>query len=269
MTEIGRSVAWPFAAKPACIGMVHLPALPGSPRSRLPMATIRSQAVTEARMLAEAGFHGLIVENFGDAPFFATSVERHTLAAMAVIVADVCQVVSLPVGVNVLRNDARSAVAIAAVTGAAFIRVNVHTGVYATDQGVIEGQAAQTLRYLRSLSAGVAVFADVHVKHAAPLHGGDPAIAAEETAYRGLADALIVTGATTGRPPSLDDVRVVRAAVPDRPVLVGSGVTPENAAAFWNGADGMIVGSYLKQDGVAANPLDPERIRRFARVIKP
>jgi membrane complex biogenesis BtpA family protein len=247
--------------------MVHLPALPGSPRSDLPIAAVRKRAVDEATMLVDGGFDGLIIENFGDVPFFTGAVEPHTLTAMALIVADVCQTVSVPVGVNVLRNDARGAMAVAAMAGGRFIRVNVHTGVYATDQGVIEGQAAQTLRYRDQLATDVAIFADVHVKHASPLSDSGLALAAAETAYRGLADALIVTGPITARATCLDDVRTVKQAVPDRPVLVGSGVSADNAAACLSDADGVIVGSSLKVDGVTTNPIDPDRVAKLMRVL--
>jgi len=259
------SIHWPFARRPVCLGVIHLPPLPGGPRPGPSMPAIRSRALDEARQLADAGFDGLIIENFGDAPFLPSDVEPHTLTAMAVIVADVCRSVDIPVGVNVLRNDARGALAVSVATGAAFIRVNVHTGVYATDQGLIEGRAAQTLRYRRHLACPTAIFADVHVKHAAPLGPSDLAIAAEETAYRGLADALIVTGTTTGRATSLDDLRTVKSAVPDRPVLVGSGATPETVAELLRIADGVIVGTCLKRDGLTVNPPDPDRVRRFAR----
>jgi len=256
----------PLLPKPALIATIHLPALPGSPRSELSMQAITQRAVHEARLLAEHGFDALIVENFGDAPYFAQQVEPHTVAAMALIVGSVQAAVAIPCGLNVLRNDAQAALAIAAVTGARFIRVNVHTGAYVTDQGVISSQAARTLRYRRALGCEAAIFADVHVKHASPLAPGPSlAMAAEETAYRGLADALIVTGPATGRPPDLDEVQTVKQAVPDRPVLVGSGVHQENLKPFLSVADGVIVGTCLKRSARTENPLDPDRVRAFVR----
>lgn len=267
MSQTDPPCRWPLPTRPVCIGMVHLPPLPGSPQGILSMAAIRARAVDEARLLADAGFDGVIVENFGDAPFLAGTVEPHTIAAMAVIVSDIRQAVPIPVGVNVLRNDACGALAVAAQAGGRFIRVNVHTGVYATDQGTIEGRAAETLRYRRQLAADVVLFADVHVKHATPLSQPDLALAAEEAAYRGLADALIVSGSTTARETNLTDLRTVRAAVPDRPVLVGSGASLENAAALWAEADGIIVGSCLKTDGKTTNPIDPRRVADFVRSL--
>jgi membrane complex biogenesis BtpA family protein len=145
-----------------------------------------------------------------------------------------------------------------------FVRVNVHTGAMVTDQGIVEGNAAATLRERAELAPTVAVLADVDVKHAHPLGAGfDLAEAARETAYRGLADGLIVTGKGTGSPARLDDLRTVREAVPDRVVLVGSGVTSDTVAEVLQIADGVIVASALKPDADVTAPIDPDRARRF------
>jgi len=252
----------------ALIGMVHLPALPGHPGAVQSLDAIVELAVRQARLLVSAGFDAVVVENFGDAPFFATQVEPHTIAAMAVVVREVCQAVDSPVGVNVLRNDAMAAVAIASMSGAGFVRINVHSGVYATDQGIIEGQAAQTLRYRKALGDRCAILADVHVKHAEPISTKDPALAAEETAYRGRADAIIVSGATTGRPASMDDLKTVRGAVPDKPVYVGSGATVDTVRGLLGVADGVIVGSSLKEGGRIENDPDPARVAAFVRAAR-
>jgi len=250
---------------PALIGVVHLPPLPGSPRTALPVEHIVERAVAESRLLVDAGFDAVVIENFGDAPFHGERVEVHTAVAMGVVTRAVVSAAGCPVGVNVLRNDARSAMAIASMTGARFIRVNVHTGVYATDQGMLEGRAADTLRYRSMLSSDVAIFADIDVKHARPLAGPNLSMAAEETAYRGLADALIVTGPTTGRPAERNDIEETKQAVPDRPVLVGSGVTAESVASVLAAADGVIVGTALKEHGRTEAPLDRTRVAQFVR----
>src|SRR5262245_1396131 len=154
---------------PRLIGMVHLPPLPGAPGPRLSMEAIVAQAVDEAKLLIDCGFDAVMVENYGDLPFYPDHVPPETIAAMAIVVSQVVQVVKCAVGVNVLRNDARAALAIAASAGAAFIRINVHSGVVATDQGLLVGQAAETLRERERLGADVGIFADVHVKHATPI----------------------------------------------------------------------------------------------------
>jgi membrane complex biogenesis BtpA family protein len=175
--------------------------------------------------------------------------------------------VGIPVGVNVLRNDSRSALAIAAVTGASFVRVNVHTGAMVTDQGVIEGDAYETVRYRRQLGVEVKILADVFVKHATPLGTLSIEQAARDTAYRGLADALIVTGPGTGEPTEMADVLRVKEAVPDIPLLVGSGVHEGNVAQLLSVADGVIVGTSLKQDGVTTNPVDERRVAGLMAVV--
>ncbi len=276
----------------ALIGMVHLPALPGSaghppgptPRPetqgaagfslrdsgdrtdrRYALGDIIERAAREAVLLQDAGFDAVVVENFGDAPFHATTVEPHTIASMAQCVRAAVGACRVPVCVNVLRNDAIAALAVAATAGAQAIRVNVHMGVSATDQGMIEGRAAETLQYRQRLGADVAIWADVHVKHAQPISQPDIALAAEELVDRGRADAVIVSGSTTGRSADLDDLRRVKGAVPHCPVFVGSGVTAKIVREFLELCDGVIVGSDLKRDGKANNSLDADRVKRFVK----
>ncbi len=170
----------------------------------------------------------------------------------------------IPLGVNVLRNDACAALAIATVAGADFIRVNVHAGAMVTDQGIVEGRAAETLRERARLGSSTLIFADVAVKHAAQLGANVPIEELAEEAYeRGLVDAVIVTGAGTGKQTSRDDVARVRRALPDAPVLAGSGVTVDDVAGVARIADGAIVGTALKEDGRVTNPVDNARATAF------
>ncbi|MFH1343313.1 MAG: BtpA/SgcQ family protein [Pseudomonadota bacterium] len=250
---------------PALIGVVHLPALPGSPAGMFSMEEITERAVGDARVLRDAGFDAVIVENFGDAPFTANELPPASIAGMAIAAEHIRRDVGIRIGINALRNDAQSALGIAAAVGAAFVRVNLHTGVAATDQGMLEGKADQTLRYRKQLGRSIAILADVHVKHAVAISEPDLAQAARTTAYRGLADGLIVTGPATGEAANLDDVKCVREAVPDRRVFVGSGVTAETVATFLTAASGVIVGTAIKVDGRTDNPVDPARACAFAR----
>lgn len=243
------------------IVMIHLPPLPGAPGAVLPPAAIVDYACAEARRAETAGVDGVLVENYGDAPFFKETVPPYTVAALSVIVEHVRTAVSVPVGVNVLRNDALAAMSIAAATGAAFIRVNVHCGVRITDQGLLEGRAAETLRLRRQLGVRVAIMADVAVKHSHALTAEPLAQSARDIACRGLADALLVTGPATGAAVSLEDLRTVRNGVPDHPVYVASGVTADNLAELLTIADGVIVGTSVKRDAKTVNPLDPQRLR--------
>ncbi len=241
----------------AVFGMVHLEPLPGSPQFRSLDAVIAA-AVQDAKAIRAGGCDGLVIENYGDKPFTRGRVEAETVAAMTRVVVEVTREVGLPFGVNVLRNDALSALAIAAATGAAFIRVNVHTGVMATDQGIIEGDAYATLRKRAMLAPDVLLFADYLVKHATPL--GE--VSAKDLRERGLADALIITGVATGAAADPSRLRSVRENV-DAPLLIGSGLTAENAAQF-QVADAAIVGTSLKTNGV----VDARRVEAVVRAFK-
>ncbi len=253
------------------IGVIHLPPLPGAPRWSGDMDAVLEQAEREALTLELGGANGIIVENFGDAPFRIGRVEPETVAAMTRAVDRVVQTIpALPVGVNMLRSDAISALAVAVAAGARFIRVNVHYGTMVADEGVVTGEAFETLRRRRSLGADkdVIILADVLVKHAVPLGAPDLGLTARETAYRGLADGLIVTGPVTGLPAEGDDVMTVRRAVPDRLLLVGSGVDAGNAAQFLTHADGALVGTSLKENGVITNFIDLERVKATAAAFR-
>jgi membrane complex biogenesis BtpA family protein len=232
------------------------------------MAAIEERAVADARALVEGGMDGVLVENFMDAPFFQGRVPPETVAAMARVVASVRRTVAVPLGVNVLRNDAHAALAIAVACEADFIRVNVHTGTMWTDQGMVEGRAADTLRTRAALGARVAILADVLVKHATPPPGLSLEEAAADTWSRGLVDALIASGTGTGLPTDPETVRQVARGAPDAPVLVGSGVTPETVAELLAVAHGAIVGTVLTREGRAGSGVDPDRVRRLVEAAR-
>ena len=254
---------------PRVVGMVHLLPLPGSPGFNGSMDEIMKTAVSDASDLAEAGFPALMIENFGDVPFLADGVPAETISAMTVSVTEVSDATGLPFGVNVLRNDAVSALGIAAATGAAFIRVNVLTGIMYTDQGPIVGQAAAVLRKRSQLAPGVEIWADVMVKHAAAPAEIDASQAAADTVERGRADAVIVSGSGTGAEPDMHEATVVRAAVPtETRVVIGSGANVDNLSRLTGTADSVIVGSSTKVDGDARNRVDPRRASRFIEVAR-
>lgn len=246
-----------FATR-AVFGMIHLGALPGAPLFRS-LDEVIEAAVADARALEGGGCDGFVIENFGDRPFSRSRVEAETVAAMTRVIGEVLREVRIPFGVNVLRNDALSALAIAAATGAAFIRVNIHTGAAVTDQGVIEGDAHSTLRKRAALAPDVLVFADHLVKHATPM--GESSV--KDLRLRGLADAVIITGSETGAAADPSRLREVRRELTDTPLLVGSGLTADNAAQFAD-ADGAIVGTSIKTDGV----VDPARVEAVVRAFK-
>uniref|UniRef100_A0A831X072 BtpA/SgcQ family protein n=1 Tax=Thermorudis peleae TaxID=1382356 RepID=A0A831X072_9BACT len=250
------------------VGVVHLFPLPGSPRTSLNLEQIIERAVDDARAYEAGGASALIVENYGDAPFRKDRVEPYTIAALTRVVTAVRAAVRLPVGVNVLRNDAVAALSIAAATGASFIRVNVHTGAMLTDQGIIEGRADETLRLRRFLDAPVEIWADILVKHAAPLGPVSLEEAARDALERGLADALILTGSATGQPADPEELRRLRALFPEVPIFIGSGITPERVAAFLPEASGFIVGTWAKEEGIIENRVSRSRVEMLARAIR-
>ena len=246
---------------PRLVGMVHLLPLPGSPRFSGSFDRVLETAADDARVLAEAGFPALMVENFGDAPFYATAVPAETVAGMTLAVEAVGRA-GLPTGVNVLRNDALAALGIAAATGSLFIRVNVLTGVMYTDQGPIVGRAAEVLRRRATLAPHVEVWADVMVKHATPPSGLTASRAALDTVERGLADAVIVSGPGTGAEPDVDELRAVKSELPESVrIVIGSGVSGDNLDRLLAVADTIIVGSAVKVDGDANKRPDPLRAK--------
>lgn len=250
------------------VGMVHLGPLPGSPGFRGTIEAVLEGAARNAEILVAAGVDGIMVENFGDVPFHPGPVPPETVAGLTLAVARVRRVSGgLPVGVNVLRNDARAALGIAAATDAAFIRVNVHVGTMWTDQGPMVGMAHQTIRLRELLAPACAILADVHVKHATPPAGEDLADAARDAWYRGLADALVVSGAGTGSPTDPERLARIARAVPEAPVWVGSGVSPETVPELWPSAAGFIVGSWLEEGGRPGAPVDPDRARALVAAV--
>ncbi|PYM20508.1 MAG: phosphorybosylanthranilate isomerase [Candidatus Rokuibacteriota bacterium] len=250
------------------IGMVHVAPLPGSPRWDGAMERLIAAAVADARALVEHGMDAILVENYGDAPFTPGRVEPATVAALAVVAREIRH--ALPqatLGINVLKNDARAALAIACAVGARFIRVNVHAGTVLADQGLVHSDAYNTLRDRRLLGVDIKIFADVGGKHAVPLAPVDLEQHARDLRHRGLADGLVVSGQATGAATPIDDLKRVRGAVPDVPLLVGSGATPETAAELLSVADGLIVGTALKKDGDVNAPVDPDRVRRLVAAV--
>jgi hypothetical protein len=250
------------------IGVVHLLPLPTSPRWGGSLKVVIDRAEQEVTALAAGGVDGVIVENFFDAPFTKNQVDPAVVSAMTLIVQRLMNLVTLPVGINVLRNDAQSAIAIATCVHAQFIRVNVLTGVMATDQGLIEGQAHQLLRYRRELGSDVKILADVLVKHARPLGSPNLTTAVQETIERGLADGVILSGWATGSPPTLEDLELASAAANGTPVFIGSGANWENISTLMQAADGVIVSSSLKRRGRIEQPIDPIRVSQFVEAAR-
>jgi membrane complex biogenesis BtpA family protein len=253
------------------VGMLHLPPLPGAPRFAGDARAVTDHALRDAEALAAGGVHGLMLENYGDLPFYPRRVPSYVVAHMTAVACEVRRrFPQLPLGINVLRNDGRSALAVAHAAGAQFVRVNVLCGARVADQGLLQGIAHDLLRDRATLRADhVRVLADVDVKHSAPLAARPLEEEVADTLHRGLADGLIVSGAGTGRqtdPAQVAEAR--RAARGAAPVFVGSGVTSENVAQYLPHADGFIVGSAFKRDADPANPIEVGKVKILVALVR-
>lgn len=259
-----------FEIEKPIIGMIHLWPLPGAPGyAGHGMDTILEQARNDAKVLLEGGVDGLIVENMWDLPYYVGSdVQLEAVTAQAVAARAIADLANVPVGVNVIHNGWEAELAIAVAAGLDFMRICILTGARLWDTGDLNpGCAADLLRRRRELGAEhLKLFADVDKKHSVPFPGLDLETHIEWTEFY-RADALIVSGRMTGAAPPLDKVRRAKEAT-TRPILMGSGTTAENIAGFLKFADGAIVGSSLKVDAVAENPVDPERVQRYMAAVK-
>lgn len=254
---------------PALIGMIHVGALPGTPRSEKTVIALARSAIDEAKLLADGGVDAIMLENMHDVPYLNRSVGPEVVAAMTAVCCAVREVVTLPLGVQILAGANREAIAVAHAAECQFVRCEGFVYAHVADEGLMpEADAGPLLRYRKMIGAErVAVIADVKKKHASHAVTADVDLAstAKAAAFFG-ADGVIVTGAETGAPTRPEDVESVKSAV-EVPVMVGSGVTPENVATLAKHADAFIVGSYLKRDGCWANAPDSDRISRIVSAM--
>ncbi|MFW9993703.1 MAG: BtpA/SgcQ family protein [Candidatus Odinarchaeota archaeon] len=259
-----------FGEKKLLIGMIHLLPLPGSPNYKgEDINRIIQHGQEDLSALLEGGINVALIENFGDVPYTRRKIPRQTLVAMSIAAREIIKSGGSSLqafGTNVLRNDWESSISIAASLGATFARLNVLTGAFVTDQGLIQGDAFNCLNFRKQVYPDLKIFADVFVKHASPL-GLDPErdleVTVKDTVYRGLADAVIVSGTRTGIAPDIERLKRVREAIPETPVLIGSGLTAGNAPDLLQFADGAIVGTSLKTDG----KVDVNKVKELVRVL--
>lgn len=245
------------------LGSVSLLPLPGSRRYAGDLRPVIARAVADAIKLSGAGCDALLVENRHDAPFARDQAGAETIAAMTLLVSAVIESVGVPVGVTVLRNDARAALAVALVSGAVFVRVPLHVGMMVGRDGILEGRATDTIRYRGELGAKVAVFADVHAEpDGAPT---ELAAAAHEAYYRGLANAVILTGSEPAGPAQL---AAVRRALPEAPILLDGDPTPRSLTELLSTADGALTGPWCHTDGRADAPIDSERVKQLVAAAR-
>jgi len=256
-----------FKTKKPIIGVVHLKPLIGSPDYNNNFEEVLEFALKDAKNLEDGGVDGILIENFHDKPYYKDNVPKHTVASISIISNEIKKNISIPIGINVLRNDAFASLAIASVIKAQFIRVNVYIGAVITDQGIIEGKAHLIQRYKKFLMSNVKIFADVLVKHSYPFPNVNIINLAKDAYYRGKADALIVTGKVTGDEPDIENIINLKREI-NAPILAGSGINIENVEKFLKFCDGAIVGTFFKENGKIENKVDIERVKKFMKIVK-
>ncbi len=249
-----------FKTNKPVIGVVHLPPLPGSPRFEN-LDRVKRRAIHDAKRLAEGGIDGLIVENYGDQPF-NKEASKMTVSALSVICSDIKDVFKGPIGVNVLRNDWKSALSISQVLDLSFVRINVYTGCHSTPSGYIEGKAGKIERFRDQFNMKVFILADIDVKHAESIYPEDISSTAKDAAGRGNADGLIVTGDRTGEKVDIDELKAAKRDV-EVPVLAGSGVDDKNIQKILTNSDGAIIGTYFKEDEITSNRVSSDRVKKL------
>lgn len=251
------------------IGMVHLGPLPGAISYQgAALQTIIDAAVADVDALQQGGVDGLLFENSGDAPYRREGAEAYSIAGFSLVLHEIVKQVKVPFGVHFLRNAPFAGLSITHLTGGRFIRYNFLIDAYVTDQGIIQGNAAEVMQYRKLLGSKVLVLGDVHGKYATPLADRPIDEAASDLVYRGLADAVIVSGSQSGKPPRKDYLKQVKSVIHETPVIIGSGLNPSNLDPFLLLADAAIVGSYFKQDGRFHNPVDKTRVTEFMQQVK-
>jgi hypothetical protein len=265
-----RELPFPCARRPALIGMVHVPALPGTLRNRLSAPAIVDQAVAEAHILADSGYDAAIIENMHDVPYLRRDVGPEVVATMTAIACAVRASTSLPLGIQILAGANRAAIAVAQASGATFIRAEGFVFASVADEGILdEADAGPLFRYRRQIAAeGVKVLCDIRKKHSA--HSLTADVTLEDWARAATffgADGLVVTGRQTGDPVRIQDAQGVRN-VSTLPVLIGSGVTPENLASLAPFTDAFIVGTWIKHGGRWDEPVAADRAKALVGSLR-
>ena len=258
-----------FSRSKPVVGVIHVGALPGTPRSSQTVSELIALARNEAGLYREAGVDGVMVENMHDVPYLRGEVGPEIVAAMTAIATEVKRECGLPVGVQLLAGANVEAMAVAHAADLDFIRAEGYAYAHVADEGLIQASAAELLRYRRMIAATrVQVWTDVKKKHAAHAITADVSLGetAETVEFMG-ADCVIVTGSATGKPPNVADVREAKSHC-RLPVFLGSGITENNVAGFYNDADGFIIGSAFKLDGLWSNTVDPARVASFLQALQ-
>ena len=249
-------------------GVIHLKGLPGSTSNIFSIDKIVKLAQNDIDTLTAGGIDGLIIENFGDAPFVKDNLSKRSLVSFTTVVSNLDIDKKLDVGINVLRNDGISALSIAEATDADFVRINVLNNIMYTDQGIIEGKSYDISQFRNTLSKEIKVFADVFVKHATPPYGAKIENHTKELLERAGADVVIVSGDGTGEETNIEDLQRIRDIVPLGKLAIGSGLNEDNIKKYVDISDIGIIGTDFKLDGILNNPVDLNRVKNLITLSK-
>ncbi|MCY1721751.1 BtpA/SgcQ family protein [Prolixibacteraceae bacterium Z1-6] len=250
------------------IGMVHVGALAGTPKNNQSVETIIANAVVESKILQQEGVDAIMIENMHDRPYLNRVVGPEIISVMTAVACELRKVISLPLGIQILAGANKEALAVALAAGFDFVRSEGFVFGHLADEGMMNSDAGELLRYRKQIGAGhIRIFTDIKKKHSSHAVSGD--ISIQEMAKAAeffLSDGVIVTGNSTGEKASVEDVKVVKEAI-KVPVLIGSGIDEQNIQDYWPFADGFIIGSSFKRNGIWENELDKNRVREFIRKV--
>ncbi len=258
-----------FSAPKAIIAMVHVGALPGTPRSLLSVDELANKALEEALIYQEEGVDAVMIENMHDLPYMNRDIGPEITASMAVIACRLKKSLNLPLGIQILAGGNHESLAVAHAADLDFIRAEGFVFSHIADEGFMDGCAGPLLRYRKNIGAeGIAIFTDIKKKHSSHALTADlDAVEMAKTALFFMSYGIVVTGTSTGQPVDIEELKRIDAEV-DIPILIGSGITPANLSQYWDLANGFIVGSCLKEDGYWGNPVDRTRVRCFMSLVK-
>jgi len=250
------------------IGMVHVQALPGTPKNKYSINEICRIAVQEAKQYESAGLDAVMIENMHDVPYLKGAVGPEITAAMAVVAKAVREAIGLPLGIQILAGANKEALAVAKAANFQFIRAEGFVFGHVADEGYIDSCAGELMRYRKAIGAeNVLVFTDIKKKHSSHAITADVDI--DETAHAAeffISDGVIVTGSSTGKAVYLHELKSLKDKI-HIPVLIGSGITAENIAEYWNYASAFIVGSYFKEEAYWKNPISGEQLKKFMNKV--
>jgi hypothetical protein len=270
--QIKMDVKRVFHTSKPVVGMVHLKPVPGSPFFQGDISEIRRCMIEDGSKPVDGGVDALLMENYGDFPYYPDNVPKHVVAFMTALAKEIKRLFDLPMGISVLRNDSLAAISIASAVSGEFIRVNIHIGARVTDQGIIEGRAFETLRLRKSLNYSVSILADVFVKHSFPIGEESFEDSFRDLVERGRADGIIVSGKATGEEVNMEELKKaieLRSRMKIKhPIFVGSGVNLKNVEKILDIADGVIVGTFFKEREITTNPVDANKVKEFMDKVR-